>query len=114
MKDIINNLKNLSIDNIDIDNIDSICDKLINVDIEYNERSELEYFLNIKMAGLSNIIKTDERYTRYIRRIDWKGCENIERHIKLFLNIESNELNLIKKLKLMRLIDMQLRQVIGG
>lgn len=111
MKTIINKLQNLSIDNSD--NIDNICNKLINVDIEYNERAELEYFLNIKMAGLSDIIKTDERYTRYIRGINnWEGYENIERNIKLFLNLESNELNLIKKLKLMRLIDIQLSKAI--
>lgn len=112
MEQIVNNLKNISIDNLT--ELDNICDKLINVNIEYNERHELDYFLNRKMAGLSDLKRTDERYARYLRGINnWDGCENIERNIKIFLNLESNDLNLIKKLKLMRLIDLQLRQKIG-
>jgi len=112
MEQIINNLKNISIDNLT--EIDSICDKLIDVNIEYNERYELDYFLNIKMAGLSDVKKTDERYSRYLRGINnWEGCKNIEKNIKIFLSLESNDLNLIKKLKLMRLIDIQLSKEIS-
>jgi hypothetical protein len=115
MEQIINNLKNISIDKLYTESkLDSICDKLVNVDIEYDERHELDYFLNLKMAGLSDIKKTDERYRRYLRGInDWEGCKNIEKKIKIFLNLESNDCNLIKKLKLMRLIDMQLSQEIS-
>jgi hypothetical protein len=115
MEQIVNNLKKISIDNSCEElGLENICDKLIDVNIEYDERCELNYFLNIKIAGLSDIKKTDERYSRYLRGINnWEGCENIVRNIKIFLKIESNDCNLIKKLKLMRLIDIQLSQEIG-
>lgn len=97
--------------------IDSICNQLINSGIEYDERSELFDFLGLKMAGKSELVKTDERYIRYLRGIDiWEidgvSYEYIRENIKQFLGMETNEVNLIKKLKMMRKIDKQIKEVI--
>jgi hypothetical protein len=97
--------------------IDSICNQLINSGIDYDERSELFDFLSLKMAGKSELVKTDERYARYLRGIDiWEidgvSYEYIRENIKHFLSMETNDNNLIKKLKLMRKIDKQIKEVI--
>jgi hypothetical protein len=114
MEDIIYNLKNQSISPIDID---SICNKMSMSGIEYDERGELFDFLGLKMAGKSELAKTDERYIRYLRGIDiWEIngvsyeylCENIKR----FLSIKLTDSNMMIKLKFMRKIDKQIKEVI--
>lgn len=97
--------------------IDSICNQLTNAGLEYDERNELFDFLSLKMAGRSELIKTDERYARYLRGIDiWEingvSYEYIRENIKVYLSMDSNEENLITKLKLMRKIDKQLKKII--
>jgi hypothetical protein len=117
MEQLIRNFKEQSISqSIDID---SICDKLSNTMIEYDEYSELFEFLNLKMAGKSDLIKTDERYVRYLRGIDiWiignTSYEYIRDNIILYLSLETNNTNLIKKLKLMRTIDLQLKGILDN
>lgn len=97
--------------------IDKMCNQLSNAGIEYDERSELYDFLELKMAGKSELVKTDERYARYLRGIDiWEidgvSYEYIKENIKMFLSIETNDKNLVKKLKLMRKIDKQINEII--
>lgn len=106
-----------SISSMSDEDIDAICSKMSYSGIDYDERSELLDFLELKMAGISDIIKTDERYSRYLRGIDiWEidgtSYEYIRENIKKYLMIQSNESNLIKKLKLMRIIDKQLKSII--
>jgi hypothetical protein len=97
--------------------IDSICNKMSNTGIEYDERSELFDFLGLKMAGKSELVKTDERYIRYLRGIDiWEidgiSYDYICENIKTYFSIELTESNMIMKLKLMRKIDKQIKEVI--
>lgn len=115
MEQLVNNFQKQSISpSVDID---SICNQLTNAGIEYDERNELFDFLALKMAGKSELVKTDERYSRYLRGIDiWEidgvSYEYIRENIKVYLSMETNEVNLITKLKLMRKIDKQLKKVI--
>ena len=115
MEQLVNNFQKQSISpNVDID---SICNQLSNAGIEYDERNELFDFLSLKMAGKSELVKTDERYLRYLRGIDiWEidgiSYEYIRENIKTFLNMETTDKNLIKKLKMMRKIDKQIKEVI--
>jgi hypothetical protein len=97
--------------------IDSICNQMSMSGIEYDERSELFDFLGLKMAGKSELAKTDERYTRYVRCIDiWEidgvSYEYIRENIKNYLSIDTNESNIRMKLKLMRKIDKQIKEMI--
>jgi hypothetical protein len=99
--------------------IDSICNKMSKTGIEYDERGELFDFLKLKMAGKSELLKTDERYTRYLRGIDiWEidgvSYEYLRENIKMFLSIELTESNMMIKLKCMRKIDKQLKEVIDN
>jgi hypothetical protein len=115
MEPLVNDFKKQSIKCLD--DIDSICNKLSNIEIEYNERNELVNFLSLKMCGKSELIKTDERYMRYLRCIDiWEidgiSYEHIRDKIKKYLSIETNDLNIIKKLKMMRKIDKEINEVI--
>jgi len=106
-----------SIPSMSDNDIDAICSKMSYAGIDYDERSELFDFLSLKMAGMSDIMKTDERYSRYLRGIDiWEidgvSYEYIRENIKKYLSAPSNEGNLIKKLKLMRIIDKQIKCMI--
>jgi hypothetical protein len=106
-----------SIPSMSDNDIDAICSKMSYAGIDYDERSELFDFLSLKMAGMSDIMKTDERYSRYLRGIDiWEidgvSYEYIRENIKKYLSVPSNEGNLIKKLKLMRIIDKQIKCMI--
>jgi hypothetical protein len=97
--------------------IDSICNQMSNSGIEYDERNELLEFVSIKTGGKSELIKTDERYSRYLRgiriwEIDGISYEYIRDNIKMYLSIETNENNIITKLNMMRTIDNQLKEVI--
>lgn len=97
--------------------IDSICNQMSNSGIEYDERNELLEFVSIKTGGKSELIKTDERYSRYLRgiriwEIDGISYEYIRDNIKMYLSIETNESNIITKLNMMRTIDNQLKEVI--
>lgn len=97
--------------------IDSICNQMLNSGIDYDERTELFDFLQLKLAGKSELAKTDERYARYLRGIDiWEidgvSYEYIRENIKQYLLIETNDSNVIMKLKLMRKIDKQLKEII--
>lgn len=97
--------------------IDSICNKMSNSGIEYDERYELLEFVSIKTGGKSELIKTDERYSRYLRgiriwEIDGISYEYIRDNIKMYLSMETNENNIITKLNMMRTIDNQLKEVI--
>jgi hypothetical protein len=97
--------------------IDSICNQMLNSGIDYDERSELFEFLQLKLAGKSELAKTDERYARYLRGIDiWEidgvSYEYIRENIKTYFSIELTESNMIMKLKFMRKIDKQLKEVI--
>ena len=117
MNNLISDFQKQSISSMSDNDIDAICSKMSYAGIEYDERSELFDFLQLKMAGMSDIIKTDERYSRYLRGIDiWEidgvSYEYIRENIKKYLSIPSNETNLIKKLKLMRIIDKQIKTVI--
>jgi hypothetical protein len=90
---------------------------MLNSGIEYDERNELFDFLQLKLAGKSELNKTDERYIRYLRGVDiWEidgiSYEYIRENIKKYLSIETSESNIIMKLKLMRKIDIQLKEVI--
>lgn len=115
MNSLISDFKNQSISpNFDID---SICNKMSNTGIEYDERCELFEFLGLKMAGKSELAKTDERYIRYLRGIDiWEingvSYEYIRENIIRYLSIDTNDSNLIIKLKLMRKIDKQIKEMI--
>jgi hypothetical protein len=115
MEQLINNFQNQTISPC-VD-IDSICNKLSNADIEYDERNELFEFLSIKTGGKSELIKTDERYSRYLRgisiwTIDGVSYEYIRNNIKEYLSMETNENNIITKLKMMSMIDKQLKDII--
>lgn len=117
MNNLISDFQKHSISSMSDKDIDAICNKMSYAGIEYDERSELLDFLQLKMAGMSDVIKTDERYSRYLRGIDiWEidgvSYEYIRENIKKYLSIPSNETNLIKKLKLMRIIDKQIKTVI--
>ena len=88
--------------------------------IEYDEQTELFDFLQLKLAGKSDLYKTDERYSRYLRGVDiWEingiCYEYIRETIKRYLSIDTNESsNLMIKLKLMRMIDKQIKEVIDN
>jgi len=115
MEQLINNFQNQTISPC-VD-IDSICNKLSNADIEYDERNELFEFLSLKMGSKSDLIKTDERYYRYLRgisiwTIDGISYDHIRNNIKEYLSMETNDKNIIKKLKMMRNIDKQLKEII--
>ena len=115
MEELINNFQNKTISPC-VD-IDIICNKLSNADIEYDERNELFEFLSIKMGGKLELIKTDERYSRYLRgisiwTIDGISYEHIRNNIKEYLSMETNDKNIIKKLKMMGNIDKQLKEII--
>lgn len=117
MNKLISDFQKQSISSMSDNDIDAICNKMSYAGIEYDERSELFDFLSLKMAGMSDVIKTDERYSRYLRGIDiWEidgvSYEYIRENIKKYLSIQSNEDNLIKKLKFMRIIDKQLKSII--
>lgn len=117
MNKLISDFQKQSISSMSDNDIDAICSKMSYAGIEYDERSELFDFLSLKMAGMSDVIKTDERYSRYLRGIDiWEidgvSYEYIRENIKKYLSIQSNEDNLIKKLKFMRIIDKQLKSII--
>jgi hypothetical protein len=114
MEKLITTFKNQSISPIDID---SICNKMSDTGIEYDERGELFDFLDLKLGGKSELIKTDERYSRYLRGIDiWEingvSYEYIRENIIRYLSIDTNDSNLIIKLKLMRKIDKQIKEMI--
>jgi hypothetical protein len=115
MNQLVNDFQHHSISNTS--EIESLCNQMINSDIEYDERRELYDFLELKKAGVKVIRQTDERYSRYLKGIDiWEidgeSYEYIRENIKTFLNIETIKENLITKLKLMRIIDKQLKEVI--
>lgn len=117
MNSLINQFENQSISSMSEKDIDAICNKMSYAGIDYDERNELFEFLSLKKGGMSDIMKTDERYTRYLRGIDiWEidgiSYEYIKKNIQKYLNLPSNESNLIKKLKWMRIIDKQLQEVI--
>ena len=117
MEQLVNNFQKQSISpSIDID---KICQQMSTANIEYDEHTELFDFLHLKLAGKSELYKTDERYSRYLRGIDiWEidgVCyEYIRENIKRYLSIDTNESNLIIKLKLMRKIDKQIKEVIDN
>jgi len=93
-------------------NKNAISDKSYN-----NEVEELVDYLKLKLAGEEELLNTEERYLRYVKGIDiWEvngvSYTYILQNIKTFLNIETNQQNLVKKLKLMRKIDKELKKVI--
>lgn len=97
--------------------IDSLCNQMVNSGIEYDERQELYEFLELKKAGIKVLRQTDERYMRYLKGIDiWEidgvSYEYIRTNIKNYLDLPTNKENVIQKLKLMRIIDKQLQEVI--
>lgn len=97
--------------------IDSICDRLSNTYIEYDERNELFEFITLKNAGKAELIKTDERYLRYLRGVSvWEingvSYDYIRDNINLYLSIETNDSTLLYKLNLMRQIDKQLKDAV--
>jgi hypothetical protein len=115
MEQIINKFENQSISPY-VD-IDILCNKISNSDIEYDELNELLEFISIKTGGKSELIKTDERYSRYLRgisiwTIDGVSYEYIRNNIKMYLSMETNDNNIITKLKMMSMIDKQLKEVI--
>lgn len=115
MNQLVNDFQNHSISNNS--EIESLCNKMVSSGIEYDERQELYEFLELKKAGIKVIRQTDERYSRYLNGIDiWEidgvSYEYIRENIKTFLNIETIKENIIAKLKLMRMIDKQLQEVI--
>jgi hypothetical protein len=117
MNNLISEFQEQSISSMSEKDIDAICSKMSYAEIGYDERSELFEYLELKKAGLSDVIKTDERYVRYLRGIDiWEidgvSYEYIKNNIQKYLNVPSNEQNLMKKLKWMRIIDKQLQEVI--
>lgn len=114
MNQLINDFQSHSISN---DAIDKLCNQMVNSGIEYDERKELYEFLELKKAGIKVMRQTDERYARYLNGIDiWEidgvSYEYIRENIKHYLSLETNKENAIAKLKLMKLIDKQLQQVI--
>lgn len=116
MNKLINDFQNHSIEKSD-DDVDRLCNQMINSGIEYDERKELYEFLELKKAGIKVLRQTDERYTRYLNGIDiWEidgvSYEYIRENIKKYLNFETNKDNAISKLKLMKLIDTQIKKVI--
>ena len=97
--------------------IDNLCNKMVNSGIEYDERQELYEFLELKKAGIKVLRQSDERYMRYLNGIDiWEidgvSYEYIRTNIKNYLDLETNKENVIQKLKLMRIIDKQIQEVI--
>lgn len=114
MNQLISDFNNHSISN---NEIDDLCKKMSDAQVEFNERQELYNFLDMKKAGIKVLKITDERYLRYIKGIDnWEidgvSYEYIRENIKMYLDLQTNKENLISKLKLMRTIDKQLRDVI--
>jgi len=115
MEQLVIEFANLSLGDSDID---MLCDKISNSDIEYNERQELEECLSIKVAGKTVLLRTQERYQRYMDGIEiWEIDDISYYHIKdnivEYLSIPlSNKDNLIIKLKLMRKIDKQIMNMI--
>lgn len=115
MNQLITNFKNHSISpSIDIE---SLCNKISNSGIEYDERKELYECLELKTAGIKVLHQTDERYMRYLKGIDiWEidevSYEYIRDNIINYLNLITNKENLVQKLKLMRTIDKQLKSMI--
>ena len=95
-----------------------LCDKISSSEIEYDEFQELEECLSIKSAGRKVLLKTQERYERYISGIEiWEIDDISYYHIKdnivEYLSIPlSNKEYLIMKLKLMRKIDKQIMKMI--
>ena len=119
MEQLVSEFANQSINDIDIDNdIDMLCDKISSSEIEYDEFQELEECLSIKSAGRKVLLKTQERYERYISGIEiWEIDDISYYHIKdnivEYLSIPlSNKEYLIMKLKLMRKIDKQIMKMI--
>ena len=118
MEELIHNFKNQSISPY-VD-IDILCNQMSNSGIkydEYDERNELLEFISLKMGGKSELIKTDERYSRYLRgisiwEIDGISYEYIRDNIKMYLSMETNKNNIITKLNMMSMIDKQLKEVI--
>ena len=94
MNKLINDFQNHSIEKSD-DDVDRLCNQMINSGIEYDERKELYEFLELKKAGIKVLRQTDERYTRYLNGIDiWEidgvSYEYIRENIKKYLNFETN------------------------
>jgi len=101
-----------------VSDVDSICHGMSNAVIEYDERKELFECIDMKFIGEEELLRTDERYTRYIKYIyDWEingvSYEYIRDNIYMYLSMKTNEMNLMKKIMLMNLIDNQIKNVIG-
>ena len=115
MNQLVNDFQNHSISqSVDIDNI---CNQIMNSGIDYDERKELYEFLELKKAGIKVLRQSDERYMRYLSGIDiWEidgvSYEYIRTNIKNYLDLETNKENAIQKLKMMRIIDKQIQEVI--
>ncbi len=98
--------------------IDDLCNHMNkSTKIFYDERKELEYYLNKQDIQIQDLKETDERYQRYLRGIDvWKrGKKNFEfirDDIQVYLSLPSNSLNLKIKSKLMNKIDQDLMSVL--
>lgn len=97
--------------------IDSICNELLNVSIDYDERAELFEYVELEKAGKSELRKTDERYARYLRTIDiWIidgfSYEYIRKSIKKYLSMDINDENLRTKLMYMRSIDEEIVKIL--
>lgn len=97
--------------------IDELCTKMSNSEIYYDERQEVFDSLNLKFAGKSDLIKAEERYKRYLKDVEvwyvYEICfEHVREDILKFINIKTNEENLLIKLKMMRKIDRHIKHII--
>jgi hypothetical protein len=103
----------------EIDNEDPLVDELCkqmkkSTRIFYDERKELEFYLEKKNIDQEDIIQTTERYERYLRGIEvWKrgrkSFEYIRDDIIQFLSLN---LTMDSKINLMRKIDKDLMDVL--
>jgi hypothetical protein len=103
----------------EIDNEDPLVDELCkqmkkSTRIFYDERKELEFYLEKKNIDQEDIKQTTERYERYLRGIEvWergrKSLEYIRDDIIKYLSLN---LTMVSKINLMRKIDKDLMDVL--
>jgi hypothetical protein len=99
------------------DILDDICSSMENTKVKFHEGNELYSFYNKEKYDIHDVYETDDRYQRYLRGIDcWirggKSYEYIRDGIMDYLKYPTNLQTIDIKIKLMKIIDLQIINVL--